>query len=103
MNSIHLINGKTVSLETPLKNGDTVEIRKSKNPRGPRLDWLNPDLQFVNTSKAKLKIRQWFRKQEREAQVTKTCNTNQSWQRSVGNKSEQQMTNLINQNHTTGV
>ncbi len=66
-----LINGKTVSLETPLKNGDTVEIRKSKNPRGPRLDWLNPDLQFVNTSKAKLKIRQWFRKQERESNISR--------------------------------
>ena len=66
-----LINGKTVSLETSLKNGDTVEIRKSRNPRGPRLDWLNPDLQFVTTSKAKLKIRQWFRKQERESNISR--------------------------------
>ena len=58
-------------METPLKNGDTVEIRKSKNPRGPRLDWLNPDLQFVTTSKAKLKIRQWFRKQERQSNISR--------------------------------
>ena len=64
-----VVNGKTVSLETSLKNGDTVEIRKSKNSRGPRLDWLNPDLQFVTTSKAKLKIRQWFRKQERKSNI----------------------------------
>ena len=46
-------------------------IRKSKNPRGPRLDWLNPDLQFVTTSKAKLKIRQWFRKQERQSNISR--------------------------------
>ena len=63
------VNGKLVSLDTRLNNGDTVEILASKAPRGPSLDWLNPDLGYLNTAGAREKVRQWFRKQERTANV----------------------------------
>ncbi len=59
------VNGKLVSLDYQLKNGDTVEILTSKVARGPSLDWLNPHLGYVHTASARGKIRQWFRKQER--------------------------------------
>ena len=63
------VNGKLVSLDTKLNNGDTVEILASKASRGPSLDWLNPDLGYMNTAGAREKVRQWFRKQERTANV----------------------------------
>ncbi len=63
------INGKLVSLSYQLKNGDVVEIVSSKAPRGPSLDWLNPNLGFVNTSHAKAKIRQWFNKREKAESI----------------------------------
>jgi len=62
-----VVNGKLEPLNTPLKSGDTVEIRTSKAPRGPRLDWLNPNLGYLATARAKEKVRQWFRRQERAA------------------------------------
>ncbi len=64
-----IVNGKLVSLNTQLQNGDTVEIRKSKAPRGPSLDWLNPGLGYLATGSAKTKARQWFHRQERAANV----------------------------------
>ncbi len=59
-------NGKLVSLNTKISNGDTVEIMTSKNIKGPSLDWINPDLNYVKTTSAKTKIRQWFNKQQKE-------------------------------------
>jgi guanosine-3',5'-bis(diphosphate) 3'-pyrophosphohydrolase len=59
------INGKLVPLDYQLKNGDVIEIVSSKSPRGPSLDWLNPNLGFVRTTHARTKIRQWFNKQEK--------------------------------------
>ena len=64
-----LVNGKLSPLNTKLKNGDVVEIRKSKIPRGPSLDWLNPDLGYLTTASAHGKVRTWFRRQERGANV----------------------------------
>ena len=64
-----VVNGKLVALNTALKNGETVEIRTSKTPRGPRLDWLNPNLGYLATARAKERARQWFRRQERAATV----------------------------------
>ncbi|MBI2856176.1 MAG: bifunctional (p)ppGpp synthetase/guanosine-3',5'-bis(diphosphate) 3'-pyrophosphohydrolase, partial [Chloroflexi bacterium] len=46
-----------------------VEILTSKVARGPSLDWLNPNLGYVNTANAREKIRQWFRKQERGVNI----------------------------------
>jgi guanosine-3',5'-bis(diphosphate) 3'-pyrophosphohydrolase len=63
------INGKLVPLSYVLKNGDVIEIVTSKAPRGPSLDWLNPNLGFVHTSHAKAKIRQWFNKREKAESI----------------------------------
>ena len=59
------VNGRMVSLSHTLQNGDTIEIVSSKAPKGPSLDWLNPDLGYVRTELARSKIRHWFRLQER--------------------------------------
>jgi GTP pyrophosphokinase len=63
------VNGKLVSLQYELKNGDTVEIMTSKIVRGPSLDWLNPNLGYVRTASARDKIRQWFNRQTRKANI----------------------------------
>lgn len=59
-----LINGRITPFDTKLKNGDIVEILTSKQP-APRLDWLN----FVVTKQASSKIKQWFKKNNREDHV----------------------------------
>lgn len=56
------VNGRLVSLDTTLDNGDTVEILTSKSDTaGPSRDWLS----FVKSPKARNKIRQWFSKERR--------------------------------------
>jgi guanosine-3',5'-bis(diphosphate) 3'-pyrophosphohydrolase len=64
-----VVNGKLTALNTPLNNGDVVEIRKARIPRGPSLDWLNLDLGYLITGSAQTKVKQWFRKQERQSNV----------------------------------
>jgi GTP pyrophosphokinase len=64
------VNGKLVSLDYTLKNGDRVEIVKSKEKR-PSRDWLNPRLGYAHSSRTKQKIRYWFRKHEREKNIAK--------------------------------
>ncbi|MBT6680773.1 MAG: bifunctional (p)ppGpp synthetase/guanosine-3',5'-bis(diphosphate) 3'-pyrophosphohydrolase [Chloroflexi bacterium] len=63
------VNGQHVPLNTVLENGDTVEIDKSRSVRGPRTDWLNPDLGYLYTASAREKVRTWFRRQRREENV----------------------------------
>ena len=58
------INGKLVSLDYTLKTGDQVEILTSKQG-GPSRDWLNANLGLVKTQRARSKIRNWFKKQDR--------------------------------------
>ncbi len=58
------VNGRMVPLRYELQNGDTVEILTSPNQH-PNRDWL----QFVKTSKAKAKIRQWLKASEREQSI----------------------------------
>lgn len=59
-----LINGRIVPLNTKLNNGDIVEILTSKTP-APRLDWLT----FVVTKQASQKIKQWFKKNNRDEHI----------------------------------
>lgn len=59
------VNGRMIALNSPLKNGDVVEIMRSRASKGPSRDWLNLNLGYVRTTHSKEKIRQWFRKQER--------------------------------------
>jgi GTP pyrophosphokinase len=61
------VNGRMVPLDYHLVNGDIVEILTTKAPHGPSRDWLN----FVKTSTAREKIRQWFKKERREENVVK--------------------------------
>ena len=63
------VNGRMVPLSYQLKNGDTVEILATKGEKGPSRDWLNPSLGYIKTSHAREKVRQWFRKQEREENI----------------------------------
>jgi RelA/SpoT family (p)ppGpp synthetase len=62
------VNGKLVSLSYRLKSGDQVEILTARRG-GPSRDWLNPALGYVRTSRARTKMRQWFRRQDRELNV----------------------------------
>lgn len=59
------INGKMSPLKSELKNGDIVEVMTASH-QTPRKDWLS----FVKTSKARNKIRQWVKTQQREKSIT---------------------------------
>lgn len=63
------INSKLVTLDYALKTGDQVEILTSKQG-GPSRDWLNSNLGLVKTQRARSKIRQWFKQQDREQNLT---------------------------------
>ena len=65
------VNGRLVSLDTPLQNGDTVEILTTKSSRGPSPDWLNPSLGYVASAGARQSVRQWFRRQARGSNINR--------------------------------
>jgi GTP pyrophosphokinase len=53
------VDGAMVPLNTPLKNGQTVEVSTTKEG-GPSRDWLNPELGFLASHRARAKVRAWF-------------------------------------------
>jgi GTP pyrophosphokinase len=57
------VNGRMVSLDTHLKNSDTVEIITGKTAQ-PSRDWLSPQSGFLASPRHRNKVRAWFRKQE---------------------------------------
>ena len=63
------VNNKLIPLDYTLKTGEQVEILTAKQG-GPSRDWLNPNLGLVRTQRARSKIKAWFKKQNREQNVT---------------------------------
>lgn len=61
------VNNKIVPLNSPLKSGDIVEVMTSKNSNGPSRDWLT----FVKSAHARNKIKQYFKKEEKDENVQK--------------------------------
>ena len=64
------VNGRLVSLNYPLQSGDQVEILTTKRG-GPSRDWLTPVLNYTKTARARQKIRQWFRRQNRTENIAR--------------------------------
>ncbi len=62
------VGGVMVPLNTPLRNGQQVEILAAKQG-GPSRDWLNPQLGYLKSQGARTKVRQWFNRQNYEAAV----------------------------------
>jgi GTP pyrophosphokinase len=60
------VDGHLVPLHTPLRNGQTVEIVTARvgAADGPSRDWLNPELGFARSERARAKVKQWFKSQE---------------------------------------
>jgi len=64
------VNGRWTNLDYPLQTGDQVLIILGRKG-GPSRDWLNEDLGYVTTSRARQKIRHWFRRQGREENIAR--------------------------------
>lgn len=62
------VNGRLVPLDYQLRTGDQVEILTAKKG-GPTRDWLNPELGYIKTARAREKVRQWFKQQERAENI----------------------------------
>ena len=72
------VNGKLVTIDYQIQNGDRIEVITSQNSKGPSRDWLN----IVKSTQAKNKINQWFKTQYKEdnilrgkEQLDKYCKT----------------------------
>ena len=61
------VNGKLVTIDYEIQNGDRVEILTSQNSKGPSRDWLA----VVKSTQAKNKINQWFKNEVKEENITK--------------------------------
>lgn len=61
------VNGKLVTIDYEIKNGDRIEIMTSQNSKGPSRDWLN----VVKSTQAKNKINQWFKNEFKEENIVK--------------------------------
>ncbi|HEV2072679.1 MAG TPA: bifunctional (p)ppGpp synthetase/guanosine-3',5'-bis(diphosphate) 3'-pyrophosphohydrolase [Thermomicrobiales bacterium] len=64
------VNGQMVPLDYKLQNAQVVKIKTSKTVNGPRRDWLQANSGYVHTASAREKIRQWFRRQERDENIS---------------------------------
>ena len=64
------VDGVMVPLQTPLRNGQTVEIVTVREG-GPSMDWLNTELHFLQSPRARAKVRAWFNALQHEQTVAK--------------------------------
>jgi GTP pyrophosphokinase len=61
------VNGKLVTIDYEIQNGDRIEVLTSQNSKGPSRDWLA----IVKSTQAKNKINQWFKSELKEDNITK--------------------------------
>lgn len=61
------VNGKLVTIDYEIKNGDRIEIITSQNSKGPSRDWLK----LAKSTQAKNKINQWFKSEFKEENITR--------------------------------
>ncbi len=64
------VDGAIVPLNTPLQNGQTVEVTAIKSG-GPSLDWLNPELGYLRSPRARTKVRAWFNASAQQATIAR--------------------------------
>ncbi len=74
------VMGRITNIDTPLQNGDIVEVITSKSAKGPSRDWLN----ICKSNQARTKIKQWFKKEKREENVAHGRASFESEMRRVG-------------------
>lgn len=59
------VDGRIVPFTYQVETGERIEIITSKHPN-PKRDWLNPNLGYIKTSRARSKIQHWFKQQDRD-------------------------------------
>ena len=74
------VNGKLVTLDYEIQNGDRIEVITSQNSKGPSMDWLN----IAKSASTKNKINQWFRKTLKEDNINRGKELMQSYCRTKG-------------------
>jgi len=62
------VNGRMVPLTYDLQNGEQVEVLMGKQST-PSRDWINPHLGYLKTSRARAKVRHWFKQQDRDISI----------------------------------
>ncbi len=74
------VNNRITNIDTPLQNGDIIEVLTSKAAKGPSRDWLN----ICKSNQARTKIKQWFKKEKREENVLHGRSSFESEMKRVG-------------------
>ena len=74
------VNNRIVAIDTPLTNGDIIEVLTSKTAKGPSRDWLS----ICKSNQARTKIKQWFKKEKREENVAHGRSSFEGEMRRVG-------------------
>jgi GTP pyrophosphokinase len=64
------VDGQMVPLNTPLASGQTVEVTTTKEG-GPSMDWLNPELGYLQSPRARAKVRAWFNALAQQATIAR--------------------------------
>ena len=83
------VNGKMVTIDHPLENGNIIEIVTSPNAAGPSIDWLK----IAKSSSARNKIRQWLKRENRNDAVDKGKDMFDKYLRKKSHDPKQLLTN----------